>query len=460
MTLGDPIEQQSGHPQSIVLRDLIERKRDGGHITPREWHAFTRGLAAGTLADHQVSALLMAIYFRGLSDDETLALMEGMLLSGKTLDLHHLTMGRVDKHSTGGVGDKVSLVLAPLVASCGVAVPMMSGRGLGHTGGTLDKLEAIPGFRTALSLAAATAQIDRLGCALMGQTDEIAPADRKLYALRHATGTVAAMPLIAASIMSKKLAEDLTGLVLDVKTGAGAFIPGLDENIRLARLMIDLGARHGCPVVALLTNMDAPLGIACGNANEVEEAVQALSGGGPPDLRELTLWLGAEMLVLAGASTDRAAGRARLAAAIASGAALRKFREVVKAQGGDPRVCDDPAAVLPQPALRLPYAATRDGIVCRVEPLAVGKGITAMGGGRAAADDAIDRSVGFAILARPGDRVKHGDVLATILARDDACAAAGRAALDHAFVVGDPMPVPRPLVSHRITATQIETFAA
>jgi pyrimidine-nucleoside phosphorylase len=443
----------------MTLRDLIERKRDGGQIPSAEWHAFTRDLAAGTLPDYQVAALLMAIYFRGLSDDETLALMEGMLESGRTLDLRHLTVGRVDKHSTGGVGDKVSLVLAPLVASCGVAVPMISGRGLGHTGGTLDKLETIPGFNTRLSLAAAAAQVEQLGCALIGQTGEIAPADHKLYALRNATGTVASIPLIAASIMSKKLAEGLTGLVLDVKTGAGAFLPSVDDSIRLAQMMIALGARHGCPGVALLTNMDSPLGIACGNAIEVQEAVEALAGGGPGDLRELTLTIGAEMLVLGHAASDLAAARARLEAAIQTGAALEKFRAIVKAQGGDPRVCDEPAAVLAQPALRLPYVAPRGGVVQRVDPQAVGRGITAMGGGRNTMEDAIDPSVGFRITARPGDRVNRGDALATILARDDATAAAGRAALEAAFAIGDTPPAVVALYTHRVTATRVERLS-
>ncbi|MBI3568352.1 MAG: thymidine phosphorylase [Gemmatimonadetes bacterium] len=440
----------------MTLRDLIERKRDGGHITAEEWRDFTRDLAAGALADYQVSALLMAIYFRGLDDDETVALMEGMLHSGRTLDLRHLTVGRVDKHSTGGVGDKVSLILAPLVAACGVAVPMMSGRGLGHTGGTLDKLESIPGFDTRLTLERAAAQVERLGCALIGQTGEIAPADKRLYAMRDATGTVEAIPLIAASIMSKKLAESLTGLVLDVKTGAGAFLPELDDSLRLAATMIGLGARHDCPVVALLTNMDSPLGEACGNANEVEESIATLKNGGPTDLRELTLRLGAEMLVLGRAAPSAAVARGLLEGALASGAALERFREIVAAQGGDPRVCDAPAAVLPQPPVREPWTAPRDGVVLRIEPRTVGRGITAMGGGRSTMEERIDPSVGFRITTRPGDRVKRGEVLATIEARDAASAAAGRAALDAAITIGDSAPPPIPLVSHRVSASGVE----
>src|SRR5919204_5812357 len=279
---------------------LIERKRDGGRIEPREWRALIHAYAAGHVPDYQMAALLMAAFLRGLDAAETGALTDAMLASGRTLDLSHLAAPRVDKHSTGGVGDKVSLVLAPLVASLGVVVPMMSGRGLGHTGGTLDKLEAIPGLRTELSLADARAQLERVGCAMIGQTAEIAPADRRMYALRDATATVESIPLIAASIMSKKLAEGLTGLVLDVKRGSGAFLPDLERDVELARTMIALGADRGCPVVALVTAMDRPLGRACGNAVEVEEAIHALKGEGPPDLMEVTYALGAEMLVLGG----------------------------------------------------------------------------------------------------------------------------------------------------------------
>src|SRR5918998_1520083 len=282
----------------MLATRLIERKRDGGRLEPGEWHSLARAYAAGHIPDYQMAAFLMACLLRGLDRGETAALTEAMLRSGETLDLSGLTVPRIDKHSTGGVGDKVSIVLAPLVASLGVAVPMMSGRGLGHTGGTLDKLESIPGFRTRIPLAEARRQLERVGCVLIGQTGEIAPADRKMYALRDATATVESIPLIAASIMSKKLAEGLTGLVLDVKRGSGAFLPELERGLRLAETMIRLGADRGCPVVALLTAMDRPLGRACGNALEVEEAILTLRGEGPPDLLEVTYALGAEMLVL------------------------------------------------------------------------------------------------------------------------------------------------------------------
>jgi pyrimidine-nucleoside phosphorylase len=441
----------------MEARGLIERKRNGGRITPAEWHALMRAYAAGDVPDYQMAALAMAIYFVGLDRDEIVALTNAMLASGATLDLTHLRAGRVDKHSTGGVGDKVSLVLAPLVAVCGAAVPMMSGRGLGHTGGTLDKLESIPGFRTDLSLAAATAQLDRLGCALIGQTREIAPADRKLYALRDATATVESIPLISASIMSKKLAESLTGLVLDVKRGSGAFLPELDRGLALAQTMIALGADHGCPVVALLTAMDRPLGRACGNAIEVEESIMALRGEGPSDLMQVTYALGAEMLVLAGVATTRDEARRRMEVAISSGTAATRFQQIIEAQGGDPRVVDDPS-LLPQAAECELFTAPRDGVVAQVEPRAVGRGITALGGGRTRVEDVVDPSVGFVITARPGDIVRAGEPLATILARDSAGVATGRAVLAEAIRIADEGDPPLPLVSHRVTEAGVERY--
>src|SRR5499427_4210867 len=322
----------------MLAHRLIERKRDGGRIDPGEWRALALAYAKGHVPDYQMAALLMACFLRGLDRPETAALTEAMLVSGDRLDLAHIGRPRIDKHSTGGVGDKVSLVLAPLVASVGAAVPMMSGRALGHTGGTLDKLESIPGFRTNLSLAEARAQIERHGCAMIGQTPEIAPADKKMYALRDATATVESIPLIAASIMSKKLAEDLTGLVLDMKRGSGAFIPDLDRVLDLADVMIKLGADHGCPCVALVTAMDRPLGRACGNSPEVEEAIAALRGEGPADLMEVTYALGAEMLILAGVTEEVEAARRELEKAITTGRAVERFQRVVEAQGGNPSV--------------------------------------------------------------------------------------------------------------------------
>src|SRR2546423_7601248 len=269
----------------MLIVPLIERKRDGGALTPEEWSALIAGYTAGRIPDYQIAALLMAVVWRGLERQELAALTDAMLASGQRLAFDSWGTPRVDKHSTGGVGDKVSLVLAPLVAACGVAVPMMSGRGLGHTGGTLDKLEAIPGFRTDISLGDVTRQIEKMGCAMFGHTGEMAPADRKLYALRDVTGTVESIPLIAASIMSKKLAEALQGLVLNVTRGSGAFLPDLEDSLELAQTMIQLGEDHGCRTVAILTAMDRPLGDACGNALETAEAIAAVRGGGPPELR-------------------------------------------------------------------------------------------------------------------------------------------------------------------------------
>ncbi|MDF1504188.1 thymidine phosphorylase [Roseisolibacter sp. H3M3-2] len=442
----------------MIVLPLIERKRDGGRLAPDEWRALAEAYAAGAVPDYQMAALLMAIYFRGLDREEIGALTDAMLRSGAALDLSHLRVGRVDKHSTGGVGDKVSLVLAPIVAALGVAVPMMSGRGLGHTGGTLDKLESIPGFRTDLSLADAARQVEALGCALIGQTGEIAPADRRMYALRDVTGTVEAIPLIAASIMSKKLAEGLTGLVLDVKRGSGAFLPELDRGLELARTMIALGADHGCPTVALITAMDRPLGRACGNALEVEESVLALRGEGPDDLMTVTYALGAEMLLLGGACDTREAAHAAMRAVVADGRAAAKLAEIVEAQGGNPGVVEDPA-VLPQAPVTRVWRAPRAGVVARIEPRAVGRGIIDLGGGRRTVADAVDPAVGFVITARPGDRVAAGAPLATIHARDEAGVEAGRAALEAAVRIADEAPPPLPLVSHRVTASGVEVLS-
>ncbi|HCU12568.1 MAG TPA: thymidine phosphorylase [Gemmatimonadetes bacterium] len=442
----------------MIVPRLIERKRDGGRLEPQEVREIVLAHAEGRVPDYQMAALLMAMYFRGLDPSEMNAMMEAMLESGKRLDLSRLPMARIDKHSTGGVGDKTSLILAPLIASLGVAVPMMSGRGLGHTGGTLDKLESIPGFRTALTLAEAEKQIARIGCAMLSQTEEIVPADRKLYALRDATATVEVIPLIAASIMSKKIAEDLTGLVLDIKRGSGSFLPKLEDELELAKAMINLGSSHGCPVVAYLTAMDRPLGHACGNALEVAEAIEVLKGGGPPDLIEVTMALGAAMLVLATVASTLEAAQTLMRDAINSGTALLKFEEIVAAQGGDTGVVHDPT--------RLPYAphdetfvAKREGVVQTVDPRAIGYGVIALGGGRRNMEDKVDPSVGFVITAKPGNRVTKGQALATIHARSEEDLAVGRSILERAIVIGDSADPPLPLVSHRVTVRGVEQLA-
>ena len=441
----------------MLAHRLIERKRDGARIEPGEWRALALAYAKGHVPDYQMAALLMACFLRGLDRAETSALTEAMLLSGDRLSLAHLGRPRIDKHSTGGVGDKVSLVLAPLVASLDVVVPMMSGRSLGHTGGTLDKLEAIPGFRTDLSLAEASAQLETLGCALIGQSPEIAPADKKMYALRGATATVESIPLIASSIMSKKLAEDLTGLVLDMKRGSGALLPELDRVLELAEVMIELGADHGCPCVALVTAMDRPLGRACGNALEVEEAIAALRNEGPADLMELTYALGAEMLVLAGVAANPYAARRPLEEAIANGRAAERFQQIIEAQGGNPAVVDDPA-LLPQAAECEIFSAPRRGFVARIEPRAIGRGIIEMGGGQSRVEEVADPTVGFVVTARPGDWLEAGEPIATIFARDRAGVATGRQALRAAIVIADEAEPPLPLISHRVTAAGAELY--
>ena len=441
----------------MVIPALIEHKRDGRALDAESWSRLIREYTAGRVPDYQISALLMAVYFRGLEPAELTALTDAMIDSGDRLRFDGHPVPVADKHSTGGVGDKVSLLLAPMVASCGVAVPMMSGRGLGHTGGTLDKLESIPGFRTNLSLAEARAQIDRLGCAMLGQTPEIAPADKRLYALRDVTATVESIPLIAASIMSKKLAEGLNGLVLDVKTGSGAFLRETDRAIELARTMIGLGETRGCPTVALLTAMDRPLGRACGNALEVEEAIEGLRGSGPADLMAVTYALGVEMLLLVGVAATPEEARRRLEQSVSSGRALETFARIIEAQGGNPKVVEDPG-VLPQAQAVEVYRADRGGVVQAVEPRRLGRAIVELGGGRTMVEDSVDPTVGFVITVKPGDAVRAGEPIASVFARDEAGIAVGMTALREAVTIGESGRL-TPLVSHRITARGVQVLA-
>lgn len=437
---------------------LIERKRDGASLSAEEWSALIAAYTEGRVPDYQVSALLMAVVFRGLERHELAALTDAMLASGDRLSFDGWTTPRVDKHSTGGVGDKVSLVLAPLVAACGVAVPMMSGRGLGHTGGTLDKLEAIPGFRTGLSLAEAKAQVMKIGCALIGQTPEIAPADKRLYALRDVTATVEAIPLIAASIMSKKLAEGLSGLVLDVKHGSGAFLPPTEKGLDLAKTMIALGEDRGCPTVALLTAMDRPLGRACGNALETEEAILALRGEGPEDLMEVTYALGVEMLLQARVETTAKKARKKLESVLGSGLAAEKFEQIIEAQGGNPKTLEDPS-VLPQAGAVEVFMAPATGVVQRVDPRVVGRAVVQLGGGRTKVEDTVDPTVGFVITVKPGDKVLAGEPIASVFAKDAGGIKIGFDALTQAIVIGDKLKEkPLPLISHRVTKSGVEVL--
>jgi pyrimidine-nucleoside phosphorylase/thymidine phosphorylase len=393
--------------------DLIRKKRDGHSLAAEEIHSLVEGYTRGEIPDYQLAAFCMAVFFRGMDDAETAALTEAMLRSGEVLDLSDIPGTKVDKHSTGGVGDKVSLALAPIAAACGVVVPMVSGRGLGHTGGTLDKLEAIPGFRVDLPVERFREVLRRVGACLIGQTARVAPADRKLYALRDVTGTVESIPLIAASIMSKKLAEGIDALVLDVKVGGGAFMKRREEAERLARVLVGIGRSTGKRVTALLTGMEQPLGLAVGNALEVAEAVELLRGGGPDDLRQVTRALCAEMLVLAGAAGGPDEALARVDAAISDGRALARLRELVEAQGGDPRAVDDPAR-LPRAPRKREVGAPADGVVQAIDAEAVGLAAMALGAGRARIEDRVDPAAGIVLRRKVGDPVERGEPLAVL----------------------------------------------
>jgi pyrimidine-nucleoside phosphorylase/thymidine phosphorylase len=392
--------------------DIIQKKRDGGELSREEIDFFVRGYTKGDVPDYQASAFTMAVYFKGMSAAEIVALTESMMRTGEVLDLGALPAPKVDKHSTGGVGDKTSLILAPLAAACGVYVPMISGRGLGHTGGTLDKLEAIPGFDVRLSLKRFRDVLRDCGLGLIGQTPEIAPADRKLYALRDVTATVESRPLIAASIMSKKMAEGIDALVLDVKCGDGAFLSGREEAKALAETMVAIGRGMGKKVAALITDMDQPLGRNAGNALEVAESIETLKGRGPKDLESLSLELAAWMVHLAGlASLD--AARAKVREALASGAGLERFRRVIELQGGEPRVCDD-LSLLPQAKETVVVRSERDGRVARLAARAIGHASMLLGGGRETVDGKIDPAVGFVFHKKVGDPVAAGEPIVTV----------------------------------------------
>ena len=415
---------------------LIARKRDGQALTREEIMAFVRGATDGSWADYQLSAMLMAIVWRGMTPQETAHYTEAMMRSGVVADLSAIKQPKADKHSTGGVGDKVSLHLAPMIAACGVVVPMISGRGLGHTGGTLDKLESIPGFRVDLSLAAYRAQLEIIGLALIGQTADLAPADKKLYALRDVTATVESIPLICGSILSKKLAEGIDVLVLDVKFGRGAFMKDKAKARELAQALVSVATAMGKPTRAVLTAMDEPLGRTVGNALEVMESIECLRGKGPADLMEVTLALGEQMLLLAKTSATKEEARAKLEASIASGAALGKFREMVAAQGGDARVVDEPMR-LPQAKIRVTLTASRAGFVTEVDAMGVALAALRLGAGRAKATDSVDHAVGVSGLVKVGERVEAGAPLAVVHANDERELAEVTAGLQRAIEIAD-----------------------
>jgi len=399
-----------------TLVELIAKKRDGGCLSSDQIERIVRAFGSGELADYQMSALCMAIFFRGMNDEETVALTRAMLHSGDVIDLSHVPGIKVDKHSTGGVGDKVSLCLAPLVAACGVPVPMVSGRGLGHTGGTLDKLEAIPGFNVSLDVDTFARIVRDVGACMIGQTARIAPADKRIYALRDVTATVESIPLIVASILSKKLAEGIDALVLDVKVGRGAFMKTEKDARVLAEALVRVGTAAGKRVVALLTDMNAPLGAAIGNAIETREAIDVLRGNGPADLVENTLALGAEMLVLGRVANTESEARDKLLQAITSGNGARVFERMIEAQGGDPRVVENPSIMAAAPAHVL-VKAEHEGFVAGIDSLELGLTAVSMGAGRTRADQPVDHAVGIEILAPRGMKVERGQSLARLHVR-------------------------------------------
>jgi thymidine phosphorylase len=417
--------------------DVIRTKRDGSRLTDDQIEWFIRSYTKGDVPEEQASALLMAIVWRGMERAELNKWAQEMIESGERLDLSSVDVPTVDKHSTGGVGDKVSVILAPVVAACGVADPMLSGRGLGHTGGTLDKLEAIPGFRVDLGSDEMIDILRKVGCVICSAGPSLAPADRKLYALRDVTGTVESIPLIASSIMSKKIAEGTSALVLDVKVGSGAFLPDVDAARELAETMVELGNAHGVKTSALLTNMDSPLGRAAGNGLEVSEAVQALEGGGPEDLMELTLELAREMLDLAGVDADPAA-------AIENGSALDKYRQMVAAQGGD---VDAPIPEAPESRTVDAYAS---GYLTRLDARAVGIASWRLGAGRSRKEDPVSAGAGVVCLAKPGDKVSEGEAMLELHADDPARFDAALSALEGSFEIEDEPPQPQDMILERI----------
>ena len=425
---------------------LIRKKRDGGALDDSEIRAFIAGVTDGSLPDYQQAAMLMAVFFRGLDARELATWADAMTRSGDVIDTSRIARPKIDKHSTGGVGDKISIPLAPAVAACGVAVPMVSGRGLGHTGGTLDKLESIPGFRVDLPVEQFVKLVDAIGVCLIGQTARIAPADKRLYALRDVTATVESLPMIASSIMSKKLAEGIDGLVLDCKVGRGAFMKTIENARALCELIRTIGHGNGKRVTCVLTDMEAPIGRTIGNALEIRESIEVLRGGGPADTRELTCVLGAEMLMLAGVAKDPAEGRARIERVLGDGSALEVFRKVVSAQGGDPRVCDAPGSVLGTPAHRTELGLP-PGRVVAIDSEALGIAALVLGAGRRTKEDAIDPAADLVIDAYLGEVIEPGAppqiTLHHGMPPEDGRVAEARAMITAAFVI-EPADRPAP----------------
>jgi pyrimidine-nucleoside phosphorylase len=430
--------------------ELIEMKRDGGKLSPDAIEWLIASYTDGSVPDYQMSAMAMAIVLNGLDGDELATWTAAMLKSGEVLDFSDIPLAKIDKHSTGGVGDKISIPLVPLVAACGVAVPMISGRGLGHTGGTLDKLESIPGFTTRIDTGRFHEILARHNLVLAGQSDTMIPADRKLYALRDATGTVPSVPLIASSIMSKKLAEGLDGLLLDVKTGSGATMRKLEDSRRLAETMVGIGIDNGVETVALITSMEQPLGNEVGNSNEIRESVAVLRGEGPADVTELTLSFGEVMLGLAGMD----GGRDRLEETIASGAALQKLIDVTRAHGGDPVVLEDTSLLETAPYEGV-ITAESSGYVTRCDAFTIGVGARRLGAGRERQEDDVDHGVGLSLRAKLSDKVTEGDPLAIVRYRDEARWVGERERLASAWSIGPEPPVTTDLILERVDHTVI-----
>lgn len=425
--------------------DLIIKKRDGGSLTTDEMNFFVQGAAQDTWPDYQIAAMLMAMFLRGLNEKETTDMTLAMVLSGDQLDLSAIPGIKVDKHSTGGVADTTTLILAPLVAACGVPVVKISGRGLGFTGGTIDKLESIPGFRVSLDIDEAIALVRRHGLVILSQTDRLTPADRKLYALRDVTGTVESIPLIAASIMSKKIAAGADAIVLDVKCGSGAFMKNPDEARDLARVMIAIGKNVKKRVAAVISGMDQPLGHCIGNTLEVLEAISVLKGEAGGDLLQVVMALGIEMLIAAEAASDPDDAIKKLQHALKSGAALKRFSDLISGQGGDPRIIDHPER-LPQPRFKKQFIASDDGYLNRIDTMRLGYLFVHLGGGRKTKTDPIDYTAGLILHKRLGDWVQKGDVLVSIQAMDEAKVQMTEAALNDVFVFSKTSPDKKPLI--------------
>jgi len=429
--------------------DVIAKKRDGHTLSREDIQRFVGGITAAEIPEYQAAALLMAIVIRGMSDQETAWLTEAMARSGDCIDLSDIPGVKIGKHSTGGVGDKVSIVVVPLAAACGVVVPKMSGRGLGHTGGTVDKLESIPGYRTDLSIDEFKRVLRRIGASIIGQSASLAPADKRLYALRDVTATIESIPLIASSIMSKKFAEGSNALILDVKTGDGAFMKDLASARALAETMVAIGKRRGLPTEAMITDMEAPLGRAVGNALEIIECLEMLKHGGSEDLTDIVVRVASRMVVLAGVETDEATAADRVRGALGSGRALDTFRRMIEAHGGNPRIVDD-AGLLPVAPDRELVRAPRSGYVERIGAAAIGRASCALGAGRTKVDDPVDHAVGVIVRIQPGEPVREGQPVLELCHRGGRGLEAALAACRAALAIGESAPAPRPAVQAEV----------